>query len=132
VKSKSIWSEYKFLSSLQLKDFLDILLEPLTDNEDKDQIKLGLHEALINAVQHGNFSDPQKHVRVRRVVTPKWFIWQIHDQGEGLLLNKRLPILPSQESVGGRGLFIIHHCFDDVRWSQKGNRLQLAIKRFSD
>jgi anti-sigma regulatory factor (Ser/Thr protein kinase) len=33
------------------------------------------------------------------------------------------------EAVSGRGLFLIHHCFDDVRWSQRGNRLQLAARR---
>jgi hypothetical protein len=24
---------------------------------------------------------------------------------------------------------LIHHCFDDVRWSRRGNRLQLAVRR---
>jgi serine/threonine-protein kinase RsbW len=26
-------------------------------------------------------------------------------------------------------LFLIHQCFDDVRWSRRGNRLQLACSR---
>jgi serine/threonine-protein kinase RsbW len=26
-------------------------------------------------------------------------------------------------------LFLIHQCFDDVRWSRRGNRLQLACRR---
>jgi hypothetical protein len=26
-------------------------------------------------------------------------------------------------------LFLIHQCFEDVRWSPKGNRVQLAITR---
>jgi anti-sigma regulatory factor (Ser/Thr protein kinase) len=33
------------------------------------------------------------------------------------------------EARSGRGLFLIHHCFDDVRWSGRGNRLQLAVRR---
>ena len=32
-------------------------------------------------------------------------------------------------SINGRGLYIINECFDDIRWSNKGNRLQLALKR---
>jgi anti-sigma regulatory factor (Ser/Thr protein kinase) len=38
--------------------------------------------------------------------------------------------LPEQlDAASGRGLFLIHNCFDDVRWSQRGNRLQLAVSR---
>ena len=33
------------------------------------------------------------------------------------------------EAESGRGLFLIHECFDDVRWSRKGNRLQLSLKK---
>jgi serine/threonine-protein kinase RsbW len=36
---------------------------------------------------------------------------------------------PVIEAVSGRGLFLIQHCFDDVRWSPRGNRLQLAVRR---
>ncbi|QNI64303.1 anti-sigma regulatory factor [Synechococcus sp. A15-44] len=25
-------------------------------------------------------------------------------------------------------MFLIHQCFDDVRWSRRGNRLQLACR----
>jgi serine/threonine-protein kinase RsbW len=38
--------------------------------------------------------------------------------------------LPSRLDVDhGRGLFLIHQCFDDVRWSPRGNRLQVACRR---
>ena len=51
-------------------------------------------------------------------------------RGTGLALNKRIFKLPNKiDSISGRGLFIIHECFDDVRWSPKGNRMQLALKR---
>jgi hypothetical protein len=26
-------------------------------------------------------------------------------------------------------LFLIHSCFDDVRWSARGNRVQVALRR---
>jgi anti-sigma regulatory factor (Ser/Thr protein kinase) len=45
-------------------------------------------------------------------------------------LQARIKELPTQtEAISGRGLFLIHHCFDDVRWSPRGNRLQLAVRR---
>ena len=124
------WSNYELCSSLQLSDFVDLLLEPIKSSQYSYRIKLGLHEALINAVIHGNNLDPQKSIRVRRIITPNWCVWQIQDQGDGLETKKRIYKLPKEiSSFNGRGLYIINECFDDIRWSNKGNRLQLALKR---
>ena len=124
------WSNFVLCSSLQLSDFVELLLEPIKSSQYSYRIKLGLHEALINAVIHGNKLDPHKLIRVRRIITPNWCVWQIQDQGNGLEIKKRLYKLPEKlTSLNGRGLFIINECFDDIRWSNKGNRLQLALKR---
>ena len=124
------WSNFELNSSLQLNDFVDLLLEPLNSSQSSYLIKLGLHEALVNAVTHGNKLDPNKSIRVRRIITPNWCVWQIQDQGNGLEIKKRFYKLPEKiNSLNGRGLYIINECFDDIRWSNKGNRLQLALKR---
>jgi len=123
-------SIFELSSSLQLSSFIELLLEPINKNKQIYLIKLGLHEALVNAVKHGNKLDPTKVIRVKRIITPKWCIWQIQDEGKGLPFRNRKFTLPKKiDSINGRGLFIIHECFDDVRWSPKGNRLQLALKR---
>ena len=123
-------SVFELNTSLQLSDFVDLLLEPMKKCNHRYLTKLGLHEALVNAVKHGNKLDSTKIIKVRRFITPNWLIWQIQDQGNGLKINKRKFRLPSKvDSVNGRGLFIIHECFDDVRWSPKGNRVQLALRR---
>ena len=124
------WSEFIFPSTLQLRKFLELLIEPVKTSETVDKIELGLHEALVNAVQHGNSGDPEKLLRVRLILTPKWFVWQIQDQGKGIPDQKKSTCLPRDiEANNGRGLFLINHCFDDVRWSRRGNRLQLATRR---
>ncbi len=82
------WSNFELNSSLQLNDFIDLLLEPLNTSQYSYNIKLGLHEALINAVTHGNKLDPNKSIRVRRIITPNWCVWQIQDQGNGLEIKK--------------------------------------------
>ena len=124
------WSNFELCSSLQLSEFVDLLLEPMYSSQYSYRIKLGLHEALINAATHGNKLDPHKLIRVRRIITPNWCVWQIQDQGNGLEIKKRLYKLPEKlTSLNGRGLYIINECFDDIRWSNKGNRLQLALKR---
>ena len=130
IRQKINWSNYEFESSLQLNEFVDQLLEPIKSSQSSYLIKLGLHEALVNAVKHGNKLDPTKNIRVRRIITPNWCVWQIQDQGNGLETKKRNYKLPNKiNSVNGRGLYIINECFDDIRWSNKGNRLQLALKR---
>ena len=102
------WSNFELESSLQLNEFVDILLGPISTSNYSYRIKLGLHEALVNAVTHGNKLDPQKSIRVRRIITPNWCVWQIQDQGNGLEIKKRIYKLPNKVSnIDGRGLYII-------------------------
>ena len=123
-------STFELKSSLQLSDFVEILLEPLYKYQHLYLIRLGLHEALVNAVKHGNNFDSSKIIKVKRIITPHWWVWIIQDQGKGMKPEKRKFNLPKRtDSISGRGLFIINECFDDVRWSPKGNKLQLALKR---
>lgn len=124
------WADFITPSTLQLAPLLELLLEPVGHALCQAELQLGLQEALVNAVRHGNGCDPSKCLRVRRIITPHWVVWQIQDEGPGIPRQARQPQLPQEpESVCGRGLFLIHHCFDDVRWSGRGNRLQLAIRR---
>ena len=123
-------STFELESSLQLSDFVELLLEPLYKYQHLYLIRLGLHEALVNAVKHGNKFDSSKIIKVKRIITPHWWVWIIQDQGQGMKLDKRKFNLPKRiDSVSGRGLYIINECFDDVRWSPKGNKLQLALRR---
>ncbi len=105
-------------------------MEPVSSSQAIERVQLGLQEALVNAVRHGNGGDPGKSLRVRRILTPNWMIWQVQDQGPGVPLHARAGRLPCQQDANsGRGLFLIYECFDDVRWSRRGNRLQLACRR---
>ena len=124
------WAVFVHPSTLKLASFIKTLLEPVMCLETAKRIELGLHEALVNAVVHGNLSNPNKVVRVRRILTPNWIVWQIQDEGIGIVKNKRLNSLPQKiDANSGRGIYLIHKCFDDVRWSSKGNRLQLSLRK---
>jgi serine/threonine-protein kinase RsbW len=125
-----LWADFITPSTLQLAPLVSLLLEPIRCLEQQAQLQLGLQEALVNAVRHGNGCDPAKCVRVRRILSPRWAVWQIQDEGPGVPPTARRCLLPdAMDAVSGRGLFLIHHCFDDVRWSPRGNRLQLAARR---
>ncbi len=124
------WADFITPSTLQLAPLLEILLEPVDCAVRQAELQLGLQEALVNAVRHGNGCDPLKCLRVRQIITPNWLIWQVQDEGPGVPRDSRLHALPdAPDAICGRGLFLIHHCFDDVRWSRRGNRLQLAARR---
>jgi len=124
------WADFITPSTLQLAPLLELLLEPVNGAVRQAELQLGLQEALVNAVRHGNGCDPLKCLRVRQIITPRWLIWQVQDEGPGLPPAARCATLPDPpDALGGRGLFLIHHCFDDVRWSARGNRLQLAVRR---
>lgn len=126
------WSDFITPSTLQLAPLVELLLEPVPCLRLQAELHLGLQEALVNAVRHGNGGDPGKLLRIRRIETPRWLVWQVQDEGDGVPESSRtrLACLPeSPQAEGGRGLFLIRHCFDDVRWSPRGNRLQLAVRR---
>ena len=124
------WADFILPSTFQLSPLMELLLEPVDCSETCCRLQLGLQEALVNAVRHGNDGDPRKCLRIRRILTPNWLIWQIQDEGEGLPSDARQGSLPHQVDANqGRGLFLMHQCFDDIRWSRRGNRVQLACRR---
>jgi len=130
VDTSKNWAVFIHPSTLKLESFVETLLEPVICKETAKKIELGLHEALVNAVVHGNLSNPNKVIRVRRILTPNWIVWQIQDEGLGIVEDKRVCCLPLNIDVNsGRGIYLIHKCFDDVRWSRKGNRLQLSLRK---
>ena len=124
------WADYITPSTLQLAPLLEVLLEPIRCAHKLAAVQLGLQEVLVNAVRHGNGNDPAKCLRVRRILTPNWLVFQVQDEGCGLPPDARCANLPEQaDALCGRGLFLIHSCFDDVRWSARGNRVQVALRR---
>jgi anti-sigma regulatory factor (Ser/Thr protein kinase) len=57
-------------------------------------------------------------------------VFQVQDEGSGLPPQGRCSDLPdAPDACSGRGLFLIHQCFEDVRWSRRGNRVQVAVRR---
>ena len=88
------WAEFTLPSTLQLAPLLELLTEPVGCVLTSQRIELGLHEALVNAVRHGNAENPAKKLRVRRILTPNWLVWQVQDEGCGLPHQSRTATLP--------------------------------------
>jgi serine/threonine-protein kinase RsbW len=93
-------------------------------------VKLGVEEGLMNAIKHGNDSDPTKHVHVEYLVTSKQAEISIEDEGPGFK-RKEVPDPTLEENIekcSGRGILLIEAYMDSVRWSRGGRRVRMVKK----
>jgi serine/threonine-protein kinase RsbW len=90
------------------------------DEETLHWTTMAVRESVINAIKHGNESDPAKLVFIDFTVTPHSqpadFIVRVRDQGKGFdpkLLSD--PLQPENIlKSSGRGIFLIRQFMDDV------------------
>ncbi|WP_299407890.1 anti-sigma regulatory factor [Acaryochloris sp. IP29b_bin.148] len=129
------WQQVSFASTLYLCPILDCLLADVPI-KDEAALRLGLQEALVNAAKHGNKLDPYKTIFVHFSVSQSQCWWIITDQGAGFTPPDYCQIPPPPQAMPeagcecGRGLYILHHVFDQVYWNSDGTELRLykAIK----
>jgi serine/threonine-protein kinase RsbW len=87
------------------------------DEDDCGRVSLAVREATVNAVLHGNRSDPAKRVTVCFESTPESLTIAVRDQGSGLD-PATLPDPLAPENLlkqSGRGIFLIRAFMDEVR-----------------
>jgi serine/threonine-protein kinase RsbW len=93
--------------------------------------RIGLEEALVNAVKHGNREDPGKRVRVGYRVTAEELVAEVVDEGTGFcpdLLPD--PFLPENLlRPCGRGVFLMRAYMTWVRFNTEGNGVTLCKRR---
>ena len=97
-------------------------------DHDLFSIKLALEEALVNAIRHGNRSDPTKRVHVAYRVLPGRFEVHITDEGAGFdpAAVPDPTALENLERPGGRGLMLMRHYMTDVAFNERGNSVTLC------
>jgi serine/threonine-protein kinase RsbW len=91
-------------------------------------LRLALEEAIINAVKHGNRSDPDKRVVVRYSVTAERVLAEVEDQGMGFD-PAGVPDPTAEENLErscGRGLLLIRSYVSWLRFNERGNCITLC------
>ena len=152
VLADEVWNLEPFITHLQNN------LRQMGLCSEGDLIRVGtaLHEALVNANEHGNleldsvlreddtgvyhrlarerssqapYKDRRVHVATRLTRDEATFV--IRDEGPGFDHSKRPdPTDPANlEKVSGRGLFLIHTFMDDVRFNAAGNEITMIKRR---
>ena len=100
---------------------------------DADRLRLnfrvGLTEALANAMLNGNGNDPTKRVWLEADLTPDVITVRVTDEGQGFDPGTVAdPTLPAnRRRVGGRGIFLIRKLMDQVEFNEQGNSITMVL-----
>jgi len=86
-------------------------------------LRHSLHEALVNAVRHGNGGDHSRHVRICYRFLGDDIVIEVEDEGLGF--NRDLVADPTTDEnrcrPGGRGLMMMDHFMNSVEYNDRGN-----------
>ena len=92
--------------------------------------RVGLTEALTNAMLYGNAHDQSKSVRVEVTFENGRLEARITDQGRGFDPST-IPDPTEPENIlksGGRGVFLMRQLLDEVRYNDQGNQVTLVLR----
>ena len=90
---------------------------------------LAVHEAVVNAILHGNKKDPRKHVEIEHTCENGALIVCVKDEGGGFDVSERMAQArkePCPTSPCGRGLLLMTNLADGVDYNDTGNAVRLT------
>lgn len=92
-------------------------------HEESLALRHSLHEAVVNAVRHGNQGDASRSVRIcYRFLSDDIFL-EVEDEGRGFD-RAAVPDPTTDENrirPGGRGLLMMRHFMNSVEYNERGN-----------
>jgi CheY-like chemotaxis protein len=124
-----------------------------------DVIAMAFHEALVNALDHGNLeldsnlkgdlfakedayglvreqrlADPvyaERMIEVRLALDTERFEVEVSDEGRGFDTSRLAPqvVSPDMASHCGRGLPLIQMVMDEVHFNEKGNQVRMVLRK---
>jgi CheY-like chemotaxis protein len=111
-------------------------------HEEQDHVATVFRELLINAIEHGGHSDPEKRVDLTCVRTASAIIYYLHDPGEGFSFDHIPHAAISNDPAdpvghteirdqlgirpGGFGLLMTRKLADELIYSEKGNEVMVV------
>jgi serine/threonine-protein kinase RsbW len=113
--------ELSIHSKLEFVDMVGSVTKSVTakmgfDEDDASWIELAVHEAVINAITHGNRNAPDKQVDVRYIIEADALTIYVRDRGKGFDPDK-LPDPTNSDNLlnpTGRGIFYMRTFMDEV------------------
>lgn len=97
---------------------------------EQSNLFVALDEAFVNAVKHGNKSDPSKLLRITAELSGKEAIFTIEDEGDGFDVREIPdPCDPANLfKTSGRGVMLMYNIMDEVEYNTRGNKVKM-VKR---
>lgn len=89
--------------------------------------RLCLEEALVNAVRHGNNSEAGRQVSLTMLARGEDCVIQVCDEGGGFCVDNIA--MPERDQLGGRGICLIRHYMDSVRFDSDAHCLEMSFRR---
>ncbi|MGM0501975.1 MAG: SpoIIE family protein phosphatase [Bacillota bacterium] len=122
-----IASDFKEVDKVKqkAKEFLKLYYQ------ETDAILIGLHEAIINAIEHGNQQKYDSAIKIYISISKDALIIEVEDEGKGFDWRKEL----SEEynlndfNERGRGIKISKEIFDYFGYNQFGNRVIMYLAK---
>ena len=111
-----------------VESFVDNAKEKFEISDDLyGNIMVSLTESVNNAIIHGNQSDESKSVKLSLEIVDNALVFTVEDEGPGFDYdNLPDPTAPENlEKIGGRGIFLMKHLADDVKFENEGRKVLL-------
>jgi serine/threonine-protein kinase RsbW len=94
------------------------------------KILVSVMEAVNNAILHGNRSNPEKIVDIDISYINDQLDVTVTDEGPGFRPESVPdPTAPENiEELNGRGIYLMSHLADNIKYSEKGNSVTMTFK----
>jgi serine/threonine-protein kinase RsbW len=113
-----------------IESFIDNAKEKFHLNDDiYGNIMIAVTEAVNNAIKHGNRGDSSKNVALSLALEEGLIKFKVEDEGNGFDYD-HLPDPTAPENLekpGGRGIFLMKHLSDEVRFAEGGRVVELSF-----
>ena len=113
-----------------IESFIDNAKEEYNIDDDiYGNIMIAVTESVNNAIRHGNDLQNNKNVLITLHLEQNIITFTIQDQGSGFDYEN-LPDPTSPENLdkpGGRGIFLMKHLADEVKFKDQGRLVQLSF-----
>lgn len=113
-----------------IESFIDNAKESFEINDDiYGNIMISVTECISNAIIHGNKSNKEKLVHLELGMENNILRFTIEDEGTGFDQSiLKDPTAPENiEKPGGRGIFLIKHLSDEVKFEENGKKTILSF-----
>ncbi len=128
----------EFTSAFETMDFVQVVSDQVgrdagLDDDAVHWMGVAIRESVINAIRHGNQSDPSRRVFIDFDRDSTELRIRVRDQGEGFDPEELAdPLAPENLlKASGRGIFLIRSFMDDVRLQRasEGGMEVVMVKR---